>query len=430
MQKLQNDTKILAAYRVADNTIRLDFDVSGRYLFDLASGAILRPTKDEFIKKYQAPFDNILSKSFSKSKIISISLSKNDKIIQIKAQSEQGYKSFAYELLLEMTPKSKNAIILGSDNLVIGALRYDSLDSGRQIRVGSPLDELPHAPFEFVAKPQSVVDIDTYLDELSQDKLSKQLSNLKNTKIAGLHRKIQNLSRELQTLSSADKLVSQAGNSVAAANFALMNMQSLDIYAKTFDFIGEDGKNHSIAMPKVKKPSDVHEWFFQRAKKLKKKALGVAQESENLSGKVSFFEKLISIVSSAKSDAEIEFYLPKQIKNDKQKSDGDIYEILIDGAKVYVGKNSKGNEKILKLARANDTWFHLKDIPSAHTLLSTGKNEPSRGLLEKTAKICAEFSLSKKGGFEVDFAKRRDVSPKGGGKAEYVNYKTIQVYLD
>jgi hypothetical protein len=50
--------------------------------------------------------------------------------------------------------------------------------------------------------------------------------------------------------------------------------------------------------------------------------------------------------------------------------------------------------------------------------------------LEKTAKICAEFSLSKKGSFEVDFAKRRDVSPKGGGKAEYVNYKTIQVSLD
>jgi len=429
VKKLQNDTKIFGAYRVADNIIRLDFNNSGSYAFDLSNGMIYRQKTDEFAKRYQAPFDAYLIKNFSKSKIIGITLSKSDKIIHIKAQNEQGYKIYANELILEMTPKSKNAIILDENGVVSQALRYESLDSGRQVRVSSRLDELPAAPFEFSPPPDNI-DIDEYIESQTLGEQAKRLLNLKNQKISGLKKKITNLTKELEGLASSEELLNESRLCVEAANFAMMNMQNLDIYAKKFEFENANGEKIALDTPKSKKPSDIAEGFFAKSKKLRKKAIGVEQEQESIGGKRAFFEKLILLVEGAKSEAEIDFYLPKPAKNTKQKPDGDIYEMVVDGCRVSIGKNAKGNEKLLKSARASDYWFHLKDIPSAHTLLHTFKNEPSRGLLEKTAKICAEFSLPQKGSFEVDFARRRDVSPKGGGRAEYVNYKTVKVYLD
>lgn len=429
VEKLQQDSRILAAYRVDDNSIRLDFDKSGRYVFDLSTQNITHPTVDSYKKKYSAPFDTVLSKTFSKSKILSITLSEEDKIINIKTESEQGYKSFVNELILELTPKSKNVIIQNSEGIVISALRYETLDSGRQIRVGSRADKLPTAPFEFSVKPDEIVNIDAYIKGLQENSDIKKLNDLKTNKISSIKRKIANLQKELDSLPSSNELQNSAFEHSNAANFALMNMQNINIYNKYFEF-ENNGEFTKLDMPKSSKNSDVSEWFFQRAKKLKKKAKGIELEIINLRDKIVFFEKLIGVIISSKSESEIDFYLPKQSKNENQKSDGDIYEILSEGAKISIGKNSKGNEKVLKLARANDYWFHLKDLSSSHVVLNTGKNEPSRALLEKTAKICAEFSLAQKGFFEVDFAKRRDVSPKGGGKADYVNYKTLRVFLE
>jgi predicted ribosome quality control (RQC) complex YloA/Tae2 family protein len=264
---------------------------------------------------------------------------------------------------------------------------------------------------------------------LTNIELSKKLDNIKSHKIASIRKKISNLKKELASLSKSEELLSDAKIYSNAANHALMQIDAINIYDKYFEFT-EGGEAFSVEIPNAKKPTDIPDLLFAKSKKLKKKAGGVEQESENLEGKILFFEKLIEIIKNAKSGSEIDFYLPKPIKNNRQKTDGDIYELVVDGYKVVVGKNSKGNEKILKSAKANDYWFHLKDIPSAHTLLSCQKNEPSFVILEKTARICAEFSLSQKGAFEVDFAKRRDVSPKGGSRAEYVKYKTIKVFLD
>ena len=38
-----------------------------------------------------------------------------------------------------------------------------------------------------------------------------------------------------------------------------------------------------------------------------------------------------------------------------------------------VGKNERGNEELLKNAKKSDLWFHLKDLPSAHVLVRTDK---------------------------------------------------------
>ena len=429
VKKLQNDSKILNIYRISDNTIRIDFDSSGSYAFDLFKGTVFHPEKEHFAKRYSAPFDTAIVKNFTNSKILHIKLSENDKVLFVKVRVEQGYKCAEYELALELTPKSKNAIILDNEMIVVQALRYETFECGRQVRIGSRLDELPRAPFEFGLQPENIDNIDEYISSLSTESRAKGLENLKNQKVASINRKIANLKKELDSLDSQEHLLEISRLTAKAASCALLDIENIDIYSKKFEFIDND-KTLFIEMPNAKKQSDVSQLLFQKSKKLRRKATGVAQENENLSGKIRFFEKLILIIENAKNPSEIDFYMPKPTKSSKKSTDGDIYEIVVDGQKVIIGKNSKGNEKILKMAKASDYWFHLKDMPSSHVILNSGKNEPSRAILEKTAKICAEFSLSQKGLFEVDFTKRRDVSPRGGGKAEYVNYKTLKVCLE
>lgn len=52
--------------------------------------------------------------------------------------------------------------------------------------------------------------------------------------------------------------------------------------------------------------------------------------------------------------------------------DDNIYEI-------YIGKNAKGNEEIIKLCHPESLWFHLDNISSSHIILnSKGDNIPKR----------------------------------------------------
>jgi len=38
-----------------------------------------------------------------------------------------------------------------------------------------------------------------------------------------------------------------------------------------------------------------------------------------------------------------------------------------------VGKNEKGNIKLLKQANANDLWLHIKNHPGAHVIVKNNK---------------------------------------------------------
>ncbi len=150
-------------------------------------------------------------------------------------------------------------------------------------------------------------------------------------------------------------------------------------------------------------------------------------EKTSLGEKKAFLLAQRDAVARSDDEESVKIFSPKAKKSDTKEKNNDIFEVFFKEFKISVGKNRKGNEKLLKFAKANDLWFHIKDMPSAHALLHTNKQNVSDDVIRFAAKVCVELSVNQKGSFLVDFAKRRDVSPVEGAKVNYVNYKTLTV---
>ena len=425
IKKLQSQTRINRIARTADSVLKIEFEKGVEYFFDLTRGQNLVYKNQELPpKEYKAPFDSMLARLFSKTSVKSIELSGTDKIIYIKTAIKLGYKEQNGCLILEFTGKSSNAVIVDENGIVSGALRYE-LTEYRELKVGGKYFPPPIPPFSFDIF--EIDDIDSYLEKLYGDKKAGALFGLKKQKIASIDKKIERLKTALNLLQKPDELVLESKKATKIGDLLLANASALNGYMKSIVLEDFDGTKIEVELPVARGQKELLSYFYQRAKKLKKKAEGTHLEKESLEGKISFLEAQKSAVAAASDEDSVKIYSPKPKKTDEKGVENDIFEVFYKDYKISVGKNRKGNEKLLKLAKANDVWFHVKDLPSAHAILHTGRQNVSDDVLAFAAKVCVELSTSQQGSFLVDFAKRRDVSPVEGSKVNYVNYKTLTV---
>lgn len=108
------------------------------------------------------------------------------------------------------------------------------------------------------------------------------------------------------------------------------------------------------------------------------------------------------------------------------------YERLnILGFDIYIGKNAKGNDLILKNAAKEDIWMHPKNIPGPHLIIKNPKRlqELEKTLLEQCAQKIKE-KMQSNSKIEVDYTFVKYVKkPKGfkKGRVTYDNFKTVVV---
>lgn len=81
---------------------------------------------------------------------------------------------------------------------------------------------------------------------------------------------------------------------------------------------------------------------------------------------------------------------------------------------------------MLKQAKKDDWWFHLKDKPSAHLILRQPKQNLSEELVAFAAKLCAKFS-GESGVVEVDYTRRRELKVRENAFVNYTNFSTIKL---
>ncbi|ANM29392.1 hypothetical protein ABI59_07030 [Acidobacteria bacterium Mor1] len=72
---------------------------------------------------------------------------------------------------------------------------------------------------------------------------------------------------------------------------------------------------------------------------------------------------------------------------------------LPGGFKVLAGKTDADNDRLsIKLAGANDYWFHVKGMPGSHVVLFVDGGDPDKQTLEAAAAIAAYHSKARGGG--------------------------------
>ena len=429
VEYLQRFTKISAIYRVNDTTVKVVFDKSDALFFNMqrSNSNIFKTQEYPRSKVYNAPFDVILSKKFNRCNILEIGLLNGDKIIRIKTSLASAYKQEITYLQFEFTGKYTNVIILDEENTVLEALRHiDLFSSFREVRVGQKLLDVPVAPF--VAKEYPLEDVEAYLFGVYEKEQNEKLSSLKKQKVSYLQKKLKKLQKLYAKLESQEVLEEEAQNFQHFGNLVLSNISNIVPYSKKLILHDYDATEHKIVLDKeYATPFMISEMFFTKSKKAKQRAKHLYIEEESLRSKIEHIELFIHAVNTAKDIAKIELLFPKKVQTKRIKQNDSIEVFWVEGYKVQLGKNEKGNIELLRSARAKDIWLHMKERPSAHVIIATDKQNLPQNIILAAARLCVEFTTTAQDRFLVDYTPRREVSIQNGANVLYNKYKTIEV---
>lgn len=426
---LQKFQKISAIYRVSDTTIKVAFDKNDEVYFDMqrSNSKMFRCESYARSKVYNAPFDVLLAKRFNRANVLHVELLNGDKIVRIKTSIASAYKEETTILQFEFTGKYTNVIILDEDNIVLEALRHvDLFSSFREVRVGQKLLDVPPAPFE--AKEYPLEDVEKFLyDEYAKD-IQDKLSSLKKQKISFLNKKLKKLQKLYSSLDDEKQLEEEAIKYQHFGNLVLSNIHNIKPYQRVLHLDDYDAKSVEIELHKeFSSASQMANSLFTRSKKAKQKASHLHIEKDSLGSKIEHMKLFIHTVDTAKDISKIQLLFPKNVQAKKVKVNDSLETFWIEGYKVQLGKNEKGNIELLQKARAKDIWVHMKDRPSAHVIITTDKQNLPMNIIESAARLCVDFTMFEKDRFLVDYTPRREVTIQNGANVLYNKYKTIEI---
>jgi predicted ribosome quality control (RQC) complex YloA/Tae2 family protein len=421
--------KISSINRVEDSIVKIVFNNRKALFFDMKKGDSHIFMKEEFkrAKVYTAPFDIILHKRFANSNIERFEVTKGNRILKIFTTANSSYKSQATILQFEFTGRNTNCIILDEQGVVLEALRHiDASVSYRTIKVGEILEELESREFH---EPELDMgdDIESFLTQEYEKRSFIRLNALKNQKLINVQKKIDKFISLIDALESEEELELHAQKLNNWGALVLSNLHQIKPYQKELEVFDFEGKKIKIDLPSsARTPSEAANILFANSKKLKKKAKSLYIERENLEQKMHFLIRMKNVIENVNDENELNIIVPKQKKTKKERNEQINYEsFFMNGYKIMLGKNEKGNIELLKAAKKSDIWLHLKDIPSSHVIIRTDKQSIPQDVIDFAAKLCVEFSVTKKGTYLVDYTQRRNVKVIDGANVTYVEYKTL-----
>jgi predicted ribosome quality control (RQC) complex YloA/Tae2 family protein len=97
-----------------------------------------------------------------------------------------------------------------------------------------------------------------------------------------------------------------------------------------------------------------------------------------------------------------------------------VHEYPLEGGyRILAGRTEEDNDTLsLRIARANDYWFHAHGVPGSHVILQGPEGEePGKDLLKIAAAVAAYHSKARAGGVvPVSCTRAQNVSKPRGAK--------------
>ncbi|RKO64070.1 hypothetical protein CKA54_07350 [Campylobacter sp. P255] len=408
--------------RLDDNILELSLD-HRVFIIDLSRGKSGIYQDKIQAKTYNAPFDFMLKKYFSNAKILNLKVLENNRILLFEVLSEKSYKAYGARIYFEFTGKNTNAIITDTSDVIIEALRHID-KSYRIVKIGEKLQ--PLKAYEIKEEMIKINDFASYFQELAKQLQQNRLKDIKENKLLNIDKKILNLKESIENLEQEDTLLEKAQNLSQKADVLFANLNSLKDYQRDFTLHGFNAEELVFKLEDT--PKNSANEFYKIAKKLKQKAKNINIEREILSEKLDFLINLKDLIVKSTSLRELEVLMPKKTKKTKKEElNAGVSSFYFDEFKISVGRNEKANEYLLKMAKKDDVWFHVKDYPSAHVIITSNKLKISQLVLEFAAKLCVEFSKLSPGVYLVDYTSKNFVKMREKAFVNYTNYKTISI---
>lgn len=196
----------------------------------------------------------------------------------------------------------------------------------------------------------------------------------------------------------------------------------------------------TIALDKALTPNQNAQRYFKRYQKLKEAVKYLTDLIEETKATILYLESVETVLNQAGLEeiAEIReeliqtgFIRRRQREKIQKRKKPEQYMASDGKTIIYVGRNNLQNEELtFKMARKEELWFHAKDIPGSHVVIS-GNLDPSDEVKTDAAELAAYFSQGRLSNLvQVDMIEVKKLNKPTGGKPGFVTYtgqKTLRV---
>ena len=224
--------------------------------------------------------------------------------------------------------------------------------------------------------------------------------------------------------------------------------------AVVVDWLSETGATIRIPLDPNLTPQRNAQRYFRRYQKAKSACRYAESQLDGLRSESNYLESLLYGIENADNPGDFEEireemrsqgYLkapvrklgkggrPKPVARGGNPAPAEPLEILSqDGFPILIGRNNRQNDRLtLKLARAEDLWFHIKHFSGSHVVIKTAGNPVPAATIEEAAAYAAWYSKARNSTkAEVDYTFIRHVKKPSGGKPGmviYVQYQTVVI---
>ena len=279
-----------------------------------------------------------------------------------------------------------------------------------------------------------------YKDKAERDRVKQQASELirrVENELQKNRQKLKKQEKELQATENAEEF-RQKGELLTTFLHQVPNDQVQVVLDNYYT-----NQPITIALDKALTPNQNAQKYFKRYQKLKEAVKYLTELIEETKSTILYLESVETVLNQAGLDeiAEIReeliqtgFIRRRQREKIQKRKKPEKY-LASDGKTIIlVGRNNLQNEELtFKIARKDELWFHAKDIPGSHVVI-TGNLNPSDEVKTDAAELAAYFSKGRLSNLvQVDMIQIKKLNKPTGGKPGFVTYtgqKTLRVTPD
>ena len=279
-----------------------------------------------------------------------------------------------------------------------------------------------------------------YQDKAERDRVNQQASELIHRVENELEKNRKKLTKQEQELVATENAEEfrQKGELLTTFLHQVPNNQDqveLDNYYTS--------EKITIVLDKALTPNQNAQRYFKRYQKLKEAVKHLTGLIEETKETIQYLESVETALSQANLTeiAEIReeliqtgFIRRRQREKIQKRKKPEKY-LSTDGQTIIlVGRNNLQNDELtFKMAKKEELWFHAKDIPGSHVVI-TGNLHPSDDVKTDAAELAAYFSKARLSNLvQVDMIEVKKLNKPTGGKPGFVTYtgqKTLRVTPD
>ncbi|NOQ42625.1 MAG: DUF814 domain-containing protein, partial [Desulfuromusa sp.] len=386
-------------------------------------------------------------------RIHSISVINNDRIVQFECMGKQG----SCCLLVELTGKSSNLILVDDQDMIIDVLKRIIGEEGRRTLLSGEKYIFPeNSTVEGKSDRQLSVRDDLEIswnqtveklyshEEHTENKhdFYRQLQQTIARQTKKLQKRVLSIEKELQKQQNSDSY-RQIGELLLANLHAVK--PGIDRVTLQNYYL-QPPESLTINLDPLLKPQQNAEKYFNRYKKARRGKEHSQRRRQETQAELEWLEQLDYQLKDTVKNSDIEEIAQElrtagllkdknRLHNKRTLQPSKPHEAISpSGFKVLWGRNNRQNDEIsTKNLKSGDLWFHVHNAPGAHVVMKTGSmNIPTTDAdLSFAASIAAGYSKSRNDNkVDVMQAEAKSVHKPKGGRAGLVNvlrYKTLVV---